>query len=64
MNLRGLISMTEFYELAEEIAMKIDAKLHTQVEDLSNVNDLIKKEIEVAYRKQQEENVEINGGSK
>ena len=64
MNLRGLISMTEFYELAEEIAMKIDAKLHTQVEDLSNVNDLIKKEIEVAYHKQQEENVEINGGSK
>jgi len=64
MNLRGLISMTEFYELAEEIAMKIDAKLHTQVEDLSNVNDLIKKEIEVAYRKQQEENVEVNGGSK
>ena len=56
--------MTEFYELAEEIAMKIDAKLHTQVEDLSNVNDLIKKEIEVAYHKQQEENVEINGGSK
>ena len=56
--------MTEFYELAEEIAMKIDAKLHTQVEDLSNVNDLIKKEIEVAYRKQQEENVEVNGGRK
>ena len=30
--------MTEFYELAEEIAMKIDAKLHTQVEDLSLIH--------------------------
>ena len=62
--MRGIINMTEFYELSEEIAKLIDAKLSTQVEDLSNVNDLIKKEIDVAYNKQQQENVEINGGSK
>ena len=64
MNLKGIISMTEFYELAEEIAMKIDAKLHTEVEDLSNINDLIEKQVKVAYNKQQRENIEINGGSK
>ena len=56
--------MTEFYELTEEVAQLIDAKLNTSIEDLSNINDLIGKEIEVAYRAQQQENVEINGGSK
>ena len=64
MNLKGLITMTEFYELNEEIANLIDAKLKTSIEDLSNINDLIVKEIEVAYRAQQMESVEINGGSK
>ena len=64
MNLRGMITMTEFYELNEEIANLIDAKLSTSIEDLSNINDLIEKEIGVAYRAQQQENVEINGGSK
>ncbi len=56
--------MTEFYELNEEIAQLIDAKLSTSIEDLSNINDLIEKEIKVAYRQQQTENDEINGGSK
>ena len=56
--------MSEFYELTEEIAQLIDAKLSTSMEDLSNINDLVEKEIEVAYRAQQQENVEINGGSK
>ena len=64
MNLRGMITMTEFYELNEEIANLIDAKLSTSLEDLSNINDLIVKEIEVAYYAQQRENVEVNGGSK
>ena len=63
MNLRGMITMTEFYELNEEIANLIDAKLKSSIEDLSNINDLIEKEIQVAYNKQQKENVEINGGS-
>ena len=66
MNLRGIISMNEFYQLNEEIAKLLDEKLNTQVEDLSNINDLIHKEIQVAYRAQQKENEgdEINGGSK
>jgi len=64
MNLKGLITMTEFYELTEEVAQLIDAKLRTSVEDLSNINDLIEKEIAVAYRAQQQENIEVNGGSK
>jgi len=66
MNLRGLISMTEFYDLTEKIAQLIDANLSTSVDDLSNINDLIVKEIEVAYRLQQTDNelVEANGGSK
>ena len=64
MNLRGIINMSEFYELSEEIAQLIDAKLNTDIEDLSNINDLVVKEIEVAYHAQQRENVQINGGSK
>ena len=66
MNLRGLITMTEFYELNEEIANLIDAKLSTSMEDLSNINDLIVKEIQVAFHAQHMENkwAEMNGGSK
>ncbi|MBN86057.1 MAG: hypothetical protein CL885_00885 [Dehalococcoidia bacterium] len=64
MQLKGIISMSEFYELSEEIAQLLDAKLKTSLEDLSNINDLIEKEIEVAFRVQQMENTEINGGSK
>ena len=66
MNLRlsGLINMSEFYELTEKIAQLIDESLSTSMEDLSNINDLVIKEIDVAYRAQQLESVEINGGSK
>jgi hypothetical protein len=66
MQLRGLISMSEFYDLTEVIAQLIDAKLSTSIEDLSNINDLIVKEIEVAYRAQHIENqgAEANGGFK
>ena len=66
MNLRGMISMNEFYQLNEEIAKLIDDKLNTHMEDLSNINDLIEKEIQVAYRDQRKfnEGDDINGGSK
>ena len=66
MNLRGLINMSEFYELSEEIAQLIDAKLKTSMEDLSNINDLIEKEIAVAFHAQHMENkwAEVNGGSR
>ncbi len=62
MNLRGIISMSEFYELTEEIAQLIDAKLSTDIDDLSNINDLIEKQIQVAYNAQQRENIQVNGG--
>ena len=62
MELKGIISMSEFYELTEEIAELIDAKLSTDIDDLSNINDLIEKQIKVAYHAQQVENIQVNGG--
>ena len=62
MELKGIISMSEFYELTEEIAKLIDEKLSTSIEDLSNINDLIEKQIKVAYHAQQRENLQVNGG--
>ncbi len=54
--------MTEFYDLTEEIAQLIDAKLNTDIDDLSNINDLIEKQIQVAYNAQHKENLQVNGG--
>ena len=62
MQLKGIISLSEFYELTEEIAQLIDAKLSTDIDDLSNINDLIEKQIQVAYNAQQKENLQVNGG--
>ena len=64
MNLRG-ISMSKFYELTEKIALLMDDYLETEIEDLSNINDLIEKQIDVAFRDQRKfnEGDEINGGS-
>ena len=62
MQLKGIISMSEFYELTEEIAQLIDDKLNTDIDDLSNINDLIEKQIQVAYNAQQKENLQVNGG--
>tara|TARA_Y100000588_G_scaffold87320_1_gene92993 strand:+ start:300 stop:494 length:195 start_codon:yes stop_codon:yes gene_type:complete len=64
MQLKGLLSMSEFYELTEKIAQLIDESLSTSIEDLSNINDLVEKEIDVAFRAQQVESIEINGGSR
>jgi len=61
MELKGIISMSEFYELTEEIAELIDAKLSTGIDDLGNINDLVEKQIQVAYNAQQVENIQING---
>ena len=63
MNLRGMISNTEFNELAEKIAKLIDESLNTEVDNLTHINNLIQFEIEEAYFLQQLENAEINGGS-
>lgn len=64
MNLRGIISNTEFNDLTEKIAKLIDKSLNTEVDDLTHINDLIEQEVSEAYYKQQLENVEINGGIK
>ena len=64
MNLRGIISNTEFNDLTEKIAKLIDESLNTEVDDLTHINNLIEKEIEEAYYAQQLENAEVNGGSK
>ena len=64
MNLRGIISNTEFNDLTEKIAKLIDESLNTSVDDLTHINNLIEKEIEEAYYAQQLENAEVNGGSK
>ena len=61
MNLKGIISMSEFYDLTEKIEQLIDESLSTSIEDLSNINDLVEKEINIAYLAQQRENIEING---
>lgn len=63
MNLRGMISNTEFNELTEKIAKLIDESLNTSVDNLTHINNLIEKEIEEAYHLQQLENAEINGSS-
>ena len=62
MELKGIISMSEFYDLTEEIAELIDAKLSTDIDDLGNINDLVEKQIQVAYHAQRIENIQINGG--
>ena len=64
MNLRGIISNTEFNDLTEKIAKLIDESLNTEVDDLTHINNLIEQEVSEAYYKQQLENVEVNGGSK
>ena len=61
MQLKGLISISEVNELAERIAKLIDESLNTHVDDMTHINNLIEKEIDEAFRAQQEENVEING---
>ena len=60
MELKGIISMSEFYDLTEEIAQLIDAKLSTDIDDLGNINDLVEKQIQVAYHAQRIENIQIN----
>ena len=61
MQLKGLISISGVNELAERIAKLIDESLNTHVDDMTHINNLIEKEIDEAFRAQQEENVEING---
>jgi len=66
MNLRGLISNSQFYDLTEKIAKLIDENLNTTVDDLTHINNLIYKEIENAYHAENANAIfhDANGGSK
>jgi len=52
--------------LQEEIAKLIDKYLDTEVDDLTNIDELIQKEKkEALYQRQKQNNLDaINGGSK
>jgi hypothetical protein len=53
-------------ELAEKIANLLDEYLETEIEDLTNINNLVQLEKKMARVRQRKENIlnEINGGSK
>ena len=60
------MSITKFYECAEEIAKVLDKHLHTSIEDMDLINNLVTAEQKVALDIQNKQNLgdEINGGSK
>ena len=60
------MSITKFYECAEEIAKVLDKYLHTSIEDMDLINNLVTAEQKVALDIQNQQNLgdEINGGSK
>ena len=66
MNRQLHMSITKFYECAEEIAKVLDKYLHTSIEDMDSINNLVTAEQEVAQKLQHKQNLgdEINGGSK
>ena len=53
-------------ELTEKIAELLDEYLETEIEDLTNINNLVQLEKKMARVRQRKENMlnEINGGSK
>ena len=66
MNRQLHMSITKFYECAEEIAKVLDKYLHTSIEDMDLINNLVTAEQKVALDIQNQQNLgdEINGGSK
>ena len=60
------MTVTEENELTEKIAKLLDEYLETTIEDLTNINNLVKLEKKEANLIQQLQNNlnEINGGSK
>ena len=53
-------------ELTEKIAELLDEYLETEIDDLTNINNLVQLEKKMARVRQRKENIlnEINGGSK
>jgi len=60
------MSITEFYECAEKIAKVLDEYLHTSIEDMELINNLVRDEEKKALDIQRQQNLgdEINGGSR
>ena len=51
-------------ECVEQIAQLIDQYFDTAIEDVSNINSLVDQELIGSWRRERENQVEINGGSK
>tara|TARA_R100000008_G_scaffold79931_1_gene61972 strand:+ start:163 stop:345 length:183 start_codon:yes stop_codon:yes gene_type:complete len=60
------MTITEENELTEKIANLLDEYLETEIDDLTNINNLVQLEKKMARVRQRKENIldEINGGSK
>lgn len=53
-----------FNECVEQIAKLIDRYFDTDIEDVTRINDLVDQEIVFSWRKERDNQVEINGGSR
>ncbi len=53
-----------FNECVEQIAKLIDRYFDTDIEDVARINDLVDQEIVSSWRKERDNQVEINGGSR
>ena len=51
-------------ECVEQIAQLIDQYFDTAIEDVTRINDLVDQEIFASWRRERNNQVEINGGSK
>ena len=51
-------------ECVEQIAQLIDQYFGTTIEDVTRINDLVDQEIVASWRREKDNQVEINGGSK
>jgi hypothetical protein len=51
-------------ECVEQIAQLIDQYFGTVIEDVTRINDLVDQEIVESWRRERDNQVEINGGSK
>ena len=52
------------YECVDQIADLIDMYFGTAIEDTSNIHRLVDEEIVASWRRERDNQVEINGGSK
>ena len=52
-----------FNECVEQVAKLIDRYFDTDIEDVTRINDLVDQEIVSSWRKERDNQVEINGGS-